>query len=290
MSDECDGFALSLGHIMKLFLVYRDCQESMRIMNTGRRGIYIWLMMLGVAVALVVLAGALGTAALSAEVAIAIMAAYVAMALVAVAGNRLQHLQVPRPNLRAAVRTTPAARRATQRARSRPGYNADHAITDIGLIVNQKRRDGRWERHLAQSVSMDEHAIQPYMTVDVPPNLAQRLALIQFDIYDQAGRPQFSRQVEQWVRDGDNSIICDRQLPLARNESLGRSGIWDLRVAIDGALAAIHSFSVTPSTEEQRRQFTDDGEAVGERLEIADDDLPVSLEDLLREQREQGER
>ncbi len=258
-------------------------------MNTGRRGIYIWLLMLGVAVAFILLAGALGTAALSAELAFAILAAYLALAFTAVAGDRLRTLQMPVPNLRMA-RATPAARRAAQRARSRPNYNADHAVTDIGLIVNQKRRDGQWDRRLAQSVSMDEGALQPYLTVDVPPQLGHRLALIRFEIYDQSGRPQFTRQVEQWVRDGENAVICDRQLRLAGNEDLGRSGIWDLRVSVDGALVAIHSFSMTPSTEERRRQYSHDGEARSDRLEIGDEDVPMSLDELLREQRGRSER
>ncbi len=258
-------------------------------MNTGQRGIYIWLMLLGIAVGIVVLAGAIGATALSAELAVVMLVAYLSMVFVALAGNRVRNFQMPRPNLRVAARATPAGRRAAQRARSRPEYNGDSGVMDIGLIVNQ-RRGGHWDRRLAQSVSMDEGAVQPYITIDVPSQLAHRLALIRFEMYDQAGRLQFTHQIEQWVRDGENNVFCDRQLPLAGNESIGRSGTWDLRVTIDGALVAIHSFGVTPSTEARRRQFSGDGEAASERLEIVDEDVPVSLDELLREQRGRGER
>src|SRR5262245_16057226 len=174
-------------------------------MNTGQRGIYIWLMLLGVAIGIVVLAGALGATALSAELAVAMLVAYLGMTAVALGGNRVRNFQMPRPSLRMAVQATPAGRRAAQRARSRPEYSSDNVVTDIGLIVNQ-RRGGHWDRRLAHSVSMDEGAIQPYMTIDVPPHLAHRLALIRFEMYDQAGRPQFNHQIEQWVRDGENAI------------------------------------------------------------------------------------
>ncbi len=255
-------------------------------MKTGKRGTYAWLAMLGFAVTLVVAAIAAGSVALGAEFAVGLILVYLAIAFYALAGNTIRNFRLPgAPALLSAARATPAARRATQRARARPGFNSDVTLTDVGLIVNERRPDGRWNRHLAQSVSMDEDAIQPYVTISVPPESSHRLALITFEIYDQSGRPQFSRQVEQWVRDGDNSVICDRQLPLAGNDALGRSGVWDLRVTMDGALLAIHSFSVTPPDVERRRHFTSEGEAIGDRLAAAQDDAPLSLEELLREQR-----
>ena len=259
-------------------------------MKTGKRGTYVWLAMLGFAVTLVVAAIAAGSVALGAEFAVALVLAYMGVAFVALAGNRIRNFRLPSaPALLSAARVSPAARRATQRARSRPGYYAEAMLTDVGLIVNARRSDGRWDRHLAQSISLDEDAIQPFITITVPPESSQRLALISFEVFDQSGKPQFSRQMEQWVRDGDNSVICDHQLPLADNNALGRSGVWDLRVKMDGAVLAVHSFSVTPPGEERRRHFTGEGEAIGDRLAAPEEDAPLSLEELLREQRGQDQ-
>jgi hypothetical protein len=57
---------------------------------------------------------------------------------------------------------------------------------------------------------------------------------------------------------------------------------------MDGALLALHSFNVNPSTQERRRQFTGEGEAVS-RLTLSADDAPLSLDELLREQRERSD-
>jgi len=253
-------------------------------MRSGQRGIYIWLVLLGLVVGFVVLAGLFGAATISAELALAIGVVYLGLVAFAMGKNLTRTIQLPKPALRMPIRATPAARKATQRARTRPGYSADSTLTDVGMIINERRPDGKWNRHLAQVVSMDDDAVQPYITIHVPPETSNRLALVKFELYDQAGRLQFSRQVEQWVRDGDNTIICDRQLPLRTSDSPGRSGVWDLRVTMDGSPYAIHSFTMTPSTGDRRQQFDNEGEVVTDRLILTDDE-PMSLEDLLREQR-----
>ncbi len=260
-------------------------------MNTGRRGIYIWLGLLGIAVTLIVLAGAVGTTTMSSGLALGIVVAYLGVVFAALAGNRLRTLQASLPPLVLNSKITPAARRAAQRARSRSDYASDVILTDIGLIINERRRDGQWNRHLAQIVSLDDDAVQPFLTIHAPANTSERLALIRFEMYDQAGRLQFSREVQQWLREGTNSVICDRQLPLEQvNAEAVRSGVWDLRISVDGILTAVHSFNVTPSTEDRRRQISSDGEAIGERLIAPDDaDAPLSLEDLLQEQRGRSE-
>jgi hypothetical protein len=45
---------------------------------------------------------------------------------------------------------------------------------------------------------------------------------------------------------------------------------------------------MNPASTERRRQFTGEGETVPGRLTIDADDAPLSLEELLREQREQS--
>src|SRR5258706_1403855 len=257
-------------------------------MSRSRRGTYIWLLMLGFAVALVVLAGALGTATgISAQLAFVLVAGYLLLALASLARFALPKVNLSMPRISSAIRMTPAARQATQRVRNRPNFAHDAALTDIGMIINERRRDGQWNRHLAQVVSLDDDAIQPYAAIYAAADHSNRLAIVEFDIFDQAGRQRFSRHCEQWIRDGINLIVCDRQLPLQQvSDENVRSGVWDLRITVDGSLAGIHSFTVTPSTEDRRRQFSNEGEA--EMSDMVDNDAPVSLEDLLRERPQQG--
>src|SRR5450432_2001117 len=229
-------------------------------MNRSRRGTYVWLMLLGLAVALVILGGLLGTAPLGTPQ-LALLAVYALVALPTVANFELKRMQLSLPRFSAPVRMTPAARKATQRAHTHRSAG-DAAVTDIGLIVNEQRDDGQWNRHLAQVIAGDDGAIQPYISLRVPSETSNRLALIAFELYDQAGQPRFSRQHEQWLRDGDNLVVCDRQLPLQESGSgTSRSGVWDLRITVDGILVAVHNFSVAPSNAERRRRLTTDGEA-----------------------------
>lgn len=254
-------------------------------MSRSRRGTYIWLLMLGLAVGIVLLAGAL-EAAISAEVALALVIGYIVLAGASLATIALPSLNVSMPQISSAIRMSPNARQASQRARTRPGFSRDATLTDVGTIINERRRDGQWDRHLAQVISLDDDAVQPFISVFVDSNHSNRLAIVQFDIYDQTGRQRFSRQCEQWVRDGNNLIVCDRQLPLQQLSDVhSRTGTWDLRITVDGSVVGIHSFTVTPSTADRRRQFGNEGET--EMAEIVDD-MPVSLEDLLRERSQTG--
>lgn len=254
-------------------------------MSKSRRGTYIWLVMLGIAVGLIALAAMFGTE-VSAPFAFALVVGYIAIALASIARFTLPQLNLSMPQISTAIRMTPAARQATQRARNRANFSDDTTLTDVGMIINQRRHDGQWNRHLAQIVSLDDDAIQPFLAIHADADQSNRLALIQFDIFDQTGRQRFSRQCEQWIRDGNNLIVCDRQLPLQPlNDENGRSGVWDLRITVDGSVVGVHSFTVTPSTANRRRQFNDEGETdIGEIV----DDGPVSLEDLLRERPQQG--
>src|SRR5258708_5633996 len=257
-------------------------------MTRVRRGTYLWLLMLGAAIGIIVLAGALGTAPMSGPVAIGLMAIYLFLVFATLAQLNLSSMRVAMPRFSAAARMTSAARRAAQRARAQSNIVAEQTLTDIGLIVNERQRNGQWARHLAQVVSLDDDAVQPFGTFYALPEQGNRLALIQFDIYDHAGQRRFRRQVEQWVRDGENLVVCDRQLPLEDVAGIDRSGVWELRISVDGALAALHSFSVTPSTAERRRQFSGEGEAPMAHLAVPEEEGPLSLEDLLREQRQRG--
>ena len=255
-------------------------------MRQGQRGIYVWLGLMGLVVGLVALSGAVG-----ALVGLLLIAAYAALLAAFLATDRVRQLQTVLPSLAVSSRVTPAARTAVQRARRLANYNTDETVTDVGIIVNEKDANNRLNRHIAPSVSLDDQAIQPYVKLNVSPAHSQRVALIKFEVVDKAGKVQFSRQVEQYVRDGDNLIPCDQQLPIRGNDKLGRTGTWDLNVSINGVLAACHSFGVTPALNERRTRLADDGEAAMNTLSTAaeqEDDQPLSLEDLLREQRQES--
>lgn len=255
----------------------------------GQRGTYVWVALIGLIVGLLALSGTLGALG-----SVVLVGAYVALLAAIFANSRLKDLQNMIPVLAASARVTPAARAAVTRARRLSSYNTDETISDVGIIVNEQDRNRRWTRRIAQTVSLDDQALQPYVKLNVPPEHSNRVALIKFEVIDKAGKTQFSRQIEQYVRDGDNLISCDQQLPIRGNDKLGRAGTWDMRVSINGTLAACHSFPVTPATAERRAQLGDDGEArAAANLSAPDEveaNMPLSLEDLLREQRRESSR
>ncbi len=252
-------------------------------MQQGKRGTYIWLGIMGVVVVGVALSGAIGAVG-----GLLAIGGYAALLAAIFASDRLGQLQNVIPTLTVSARMTPAARDAVSRARRLSSYTTDETVTDVGIIVNERDRNNRLNRRITASVSLDEAAIQPYIKINVPPAYSQRVALVSFEVLDKTGKVQFTRQVEQYVRDGENLIACDQQLPMRGNDKLGRTGTWDLRVSVNGTLAAVHSFGVTPSVAVQRSRLADDGEARAAAISVPDekdDDMPLSLEDLLREQR-----
>lgn len=261
-------------------------------MNSARRGTRVMLGILGVAVFFVVMGGLAGT--VSPAVALTAGLAYTLVAIAALTRlgpnflrNRLQEIG---PSVTIASRTTAAGRRAAQRARNRGEFNLETNLLDIGLMVNERRRNGQLDRHLVESVSMDVAAVQPFVKLHLNPGTAERLALVEFEFYDQAGKVQFSHQQKHWVRDGENLIGCEQQLPLRGNEELGRAGTWDLRVKVDGTLAGVHGFSMLAAQETPTRRLADDEVAEPRRSRATisspdEDDAPVSLEELLREQK-----
>jgi hypothetical protein len=253
-------------------------------MSRSRRGTIIGLLLMGLAVGLLFAASIVNPQQLSFQVAMVVGLIYAAIASLALVKIQMPSFQIGLPNVSAAVRTSPVARRAVQRAQSRGDYGNSVPVTDLGLIVNEHGPRGL-NRHLAQIVSLDDEAVQPFVQLHATADQANRIALVEFDIFDQSGQHRFSRTVQQWIRDGDNQIFCDRQLPLGASDLASvRAGVWDLRVKIDGFVAAVHSFTVNPSTAERRRQYSADGEASIGGLATPDQEQVLSLEDLLREQ------
>lgn len=258
-------------------------------MNT-RRGQYIWLVLLGVVVAMLSLASVSGSATISPVIALAVVVAYIGLLAFQFGKVDLRRFSQSVQPITSSVRMTTAARRATSRARTRPEYGlgSNETLMDIGFLLNEKRRDGRWDRRIGESASVDDGAIQPYIKLFTPPDMAERNATIEFEYYDKSGRLQFAHRMEDYLRQGENLILCERQLPLRGNSEIGRAGTWDLRVRVDGVLIGMLDFNMSTSASERREsreRIGADGETrSAERLIRAEDDgTPVSLEDLLRE-------
>jgi len=171
-------------------------------------------------------------------------------------GQRLRRTLTP---LAVPLTGTPAAREAVTRARRLSGTISPEAVTDIGLIANTRAPNGQFRpAGIAQSVALDDEAVQPFIKISVPSDRSHRSALVRFEILDRAGKTQFVRETEQFVRDGDNLIACDRQLLLAGNQQIGRAGAWELQVSVNGVLAACYTFTVTAGQSGNR--LADDGE------------------------------
>ncbi|HRE46937.1 MAG TPA: hypothetical protein PLD47_04370 [Aggregatilineales bacterium] len=266
-------------------------------MRTVGRGQAIWLALIGVLVLVVSLASVAGVASVPPTVALMLVLAYLAGTFVTLRGIDLSAVgqqvgQRVRDQAQTA-RMTGAARRASQKARARSPYTSDtaHVLADIGLLVNTRRKDSTWNRRVGESASYDDGAIQPYIKLRIEPEIAGQTALIEFEFYDRSGNLQFSHRMQEYLRDGENLILCERQLPLRDNSERGRAGLWDLRVRVNSELVGIHEFSMStsaaergealPSREESRSAPHEDR---GRHVLAVDEDDPVSLEDLLREQ------
>jgi hypothetical protein len=282
-----------------------------------QRGINIWLGFIGVVVGI----GSVAELTTAPVIGLAMAGSYLALLAVLFASERVRQLQRSIPNLSVAVRGTQAARQAVARARRLAGTNTPETVMDLGLIINEKNRSGAWQpKRTAEAVSTADQAIQPFIKISVPADQSHRTLTLRFDVLDREGQVQLSREVKQFVREGDNLIPCDRQMSIRDNPKIGRAGTWELQVSINGILAASHTFTVTQaaadsysgsgsasysqsssqsqyrasgtaaSSAPSRQKLADDGEApLAHNLstpdEEDDDDQPLTLEELLREQR-----
>ncbi len=257
--------------------------------STNRRMTTASVVLLGVLVTLIAFAG-VSSAALSPVVGFGIVAAYLALAFLlyrraelnALASNVLRHQAA----LSAAARMSGAARRAAERARVHPeaGYETDVTLLDVGMLVNERRRDGSWSRRITQrSAALDDEFLQPYVKLFVPAGSGERHATLTFEFYDRSGRLQFSHSMEDYLRTGENLILCERQLALRNAQQQMRVGTWDLRVKLDGVLIALHDFSMA-STSGAPRYAPADRLGGSDDADRYEDAPPVSLEELLREQ------
>lgn len=185
-----------------------------------------------------------------------------------------------------AVRMSTQAKEAVERARRRGGYaNPNVTLLDIGLITMESSREGMTLRR-TRSVSKDDDGVRPFISLHVLPEDADRYALLRFEINDHNGQQQYVYEMKKYLQDGEQNVLADNQLPLSGNGRIIGAGDWTLRLFMDDDLVGVHSFNLAPSVEERRRHFTDEGE-VGSRLrdyQEEEEDIPMSLEDLLRNQ------
>ena len=222
------------------------------------RGKRVWLIAMGATMGIAAVASLITAPILS----VVLVGGYAAIAGAAYietnGGQRLRRTLTP---LAVPLTGTPAAREAVSRARRLSGMVSPETVTDIGLIANVRAPNGQFRpAGIAQAVALDDEAIQPFVKISVPPDRSHRSILVRYEILDRSGKTQFARETEQFVRDGDNLIACDRQLLLAGNAQIGRAGAWEMQVSVNGVLAAAYTFTVTGTQQGNPSRMADDGE------------------------------
>lgn len=181
-------------------------------------------------------------------------------------------------------RMSAEARQAYDRARAREYRTTEVQMIDIGVIASQTGAEGMVMRR-ADSISKDYDGARPFLTLVIPPEEAERNAIIRFEFIDQNGDKQYVHTMRVYLREGEMNILADHHMPLMENDKIAGMGDWDLRVHVDDVLTGIHTFSLHPSMTERRQrlrggQYYEMGEARPNRSA----DGPMSLEDLLRNQ------
>ncbi len=247
-----------------------------------RRRNLAWLAILGALVMLAVLSGA----ALNPAVTLALLGMYAfAVAASVLEFQPTQLLDRSRSSL-TQMRMSAEARESVERARRRTG-NLDNGLTvlDIGLISSQSSSEGMVMRK-SRSISLDDDGVRPFITLHVQPERADQQVLLRFEILDGGGQARYVHEMKTYLRDGEMNILADHHLPLAAAKL--DAGEWDLRVFVDGALQAAHTFTMTPSLRERYRRFEDARENLS--VPAPKEEEPLSLEELLRSRNQQDRR
>ncbi|MCU0514834.1 MAG: hypothetical protein MUE40_19945 [Anaerolineae bacterium] len=251
-----------------------------------RRKNTVWLTVLGLVIAFALLAG---------NITLPVQLALLGVFGVAVLASMVQ-LGRERESLIQALRRAPVrqrvsaqAREATERAKGHNGYLVSGlTMLDVGLIALQSSSEGMAMRR-ARTVSKDDDGARPFITLNVEPEEADRNALVRFEILNHYGEQVYVHEMKAYLRDGEMSLMADHHLPLAGNRGIGGTGDWDLRVFIDGNLAAIHNFTLAPGLSDRTRrlssQYEDsEPETVFDIIDEVQQDVSPSLQDLLQQQ------
>lgn len=242
-------------------------------MNANRRGTLVLLGVLALILFLVLASGAVAPA-----FGAGLLAAYICMLALML---RPPKLRLPR--LRS---STPIITRAGRDAAARIGQpislmHRGYILQDVGLVVDERRRDGLSLRR-ARLLSMDDESIRPYVVFHYPQDRPSHAGVLRFELLDSKNQPQFIYEMEAFFQSGENLILPDYRLRLKGNNRLKNTGGWTLNLSVDGILLGRHQFTLAPSMHERLRNAPD-GE-VSARLvgEVHEEALPLSLEELLR--------
>lgn len=254
----------------------------------SERGTLVWLFIVGLALGMVIAAGEVSNAAGA-----ALLAAYLALVLfVARTGNVLAALRPWADRISHEKEPTEVAREASARARGQPGFDALVRLLDVGLIVDEQRPDGLSLRR-GRFVSLDDDGVRPFAIIYVPETLSGRLSRIRLELRDEHDEPQYVFEQDRWVNAGENPLLPDYRFPIRKKATDLQPGGWSAHIYVDGGLLGIHHFNLSPSLAAVRKQMGTDGEILRERVwrggSEDDESLPLSLEELLRQQsRQQG--
>ncbi len=257
-------------------------------MRLKRRN-YAWLGVLGALIAIAVLSGVANPL-----VSMTLIALYLATAAATIVDFKPERLLDRSRSSLTMMRMSSEAREAVERAQRR-GSTSDARLTllDIGLITAQSNREGMVMRR-TRSVSLDDDGVRPFITLHVQPEYADKTAVIRFEIIDSNGAAQYVHEMRTYLRDGEMNILADHQLPLAENAL--QAGDWDLRVFIDGKLVGAHMFTLAPSLTNRYPRTAAQSSAHpatthpldADAGDTAEEDAPLSLEDLLRSRSNRG--
>lgn len=262
------------------------------MINFKRRNT-LWLATLGTMMALVIISSSVSAGAQA-----LLLGGFIAALAASVIdlGDRAQLLQTIQQRS-ARSRMSPQAREAVGRVRGRSEYlETDLQLVDVGMIATQSGREGMVMRR-TRSISKDDDGVRPFVTLLVPESEAGRSVGVRFEIIDQTGQEQYVHEMELYLRDGEMNILTEDHLPMMNNDQVAGMGEWDLRVYIDGTEMGVHNFALTASENERRERLggrrvekqhfvTGSASPEGSQPE-EDEDIPLSLEELLRSQQKQ---
>jgi hypothetical protein len=186
-------------------------------------------------------------------------------------------------------RASADAREASERARARGSFIATKAeLLDIGVIALRDSYEGMVMQR-TRSLSLDDEGVRPYITLQVPALEADRHATIRFEIDDAHGKKIYVHDQEMYMRDGRLDILTDTMLPISDSDLGIAHGEADLRVYIDGDLVGVLGLTLAPSTRDRwAGRRSERANRASSRLQDSaprdEEDEPVSLEDLLKQQ------
>lgn len=239
--------------------------------SINRRNTQLWLVMMSGAGLVFTAAGAIVPAVVTGGLTIGVLA------METLQDTRQQRQR--RQRLQRTVNTTQAAQMAQSSAMHHPQFGAVHTLVDIGVMLDEYRREALVVRRV-RSVSLSDRALRPYVVLHSSVRGDAVPTHIRFEILDVKQQPQFVYEVEHPIQRGENAIIPDYRLPLKDNQKLGHAGQWILNVWVAGYLVGAHSFTVYAATHETPASV--DGEV--KRADGVHEPMPLSLEDILGQQ------